>query len=105
MTNELKLTENEKVFLQEIKKEFYYRKYKSMFSKEYELVEGCETNDDGKELCRKSSLGSRVARGVLSSLTKKEILSYAGLLPENRNCWNPIYKDKNYDLAMQIINN
>lgn len=41
--------------------------------------------NNGKEICQKSKLGPKIARAILSSLTKKEILGYYGLLPQNKH--------------------
>ena len=79
----MKLTENEKVFLKD-------------FIKELERSKHVE-NIDGKDFCQNDcSLGSRVARGVLSSLNKKGVFDYGGMLPENKHCWNPLYMGENY---------
>lgn len=83
----MNLTENEKIFLRELQPEF----------------NGIETISDGKDFCRECSLGSRKARGVLSTLIQKQVLSYSGNLPENKNCYNPIYKSKNYEEAVKEI--
>lgn len=85
----MNLTNNEKLFLLEIKK------YINDISE--------ETIYDGKEICQKSKLGPKIARAILSSLTKKEILRYDGLLPQNKHCWNPIYLGKNYNKILEEL--
>lgn len=77
----MKLTINEKQFLEELKSEFRG---------------DIETRCDGGDFCQSCSLGAKVARGVLSSLIKKGVLDYYGNLPENKDCFNPIYKGVNY---------
>lgn len=51
-------------------------------------------NNDGK---------TRSYRGGLSSLIKKEIVEWYGNDPINKNCFNPIYKSKNWDEAVNSL--
>lgn len=95
----ISLTEQEKTFLNELNFVHIELDFKteSLVDREY-----IETTGDGEEYCRYSALGARKARGVLSSLMQKGVLEYFGNLPENRDCWNPIYKGENYDEAIMM---
>lgn len=94
----INLTEQEKIFLKELN--FVHMGWDAKTETSYPIECG-ETTNDGKVYCRNSVLGARKARGVLSALMQKGVLDYSGNLPENRNCWNPIYKGKNYEEAMK----
>lgn len=85
----MKLTELEIEMIKELANE--YEKY-------YE--EDVEWHNLGWDMDKTKA---KQRRGTLASLTKKEILEYSGLLPENRNCFNPIYRGKNWKEALNEI--
>lgn len=41
------------------------------------------------------------ARGILATLKRKKVIDYCN----EKGCWNPIYKAKNWDEAFAIIEN
>ena len=42
----------------------------------------------------------RKNRAVLASLHKKKVVSYAASAPENKGCFNPIFKGENWNIAL-----
>lgn len=78
----MKLTALETIFVEEIKKD-------QQFVKTGESAWDFGAFTD--------VIPARQLRGVIASLTKKKIIDYAGLLPENKHCWCPFYKGINWE--------
>lgn len=83
----LKLTKLEKEMIQKLK-EYYEGRWGEENAGFYEVF-GWE---DGRRY-----------RGGLSSLIKKEIVVWYGNLPGNEDCFNPIYKGKNWEEAVNSL--
>ena len=48
-----------------------------------------------------TKISTKVLRGVLASLIKKEVVIYYGNEPQNKNCWNPIFMGMKWGEAVR----
>ena len=51
-----------------------------------------------------TKISTKILRGVLASLIKKEVVIYYGNEPQNKNCWNPIFMGTKWSEAIRSIN-
>ena len=66
----------------------------------YASDNGIEDNTDISVVANSTKISIKVLRGVLSSLIQKEVVDYYGNEPQNKNCWNPIFRGSKWNEAI-----
>ena len=66
---------------------------------EYQVLK-FEDNVSISNVENETKISTKVLRGVLASLIKKEVVEYYGNEPQNKNCWNPIFKGSKWNEAI-----